>query len=542
MGRKRSGGKILNNRFAKTLLVLLILVPIVSMGYLLLFDEHNELHQNEITKNMQIAHLTADYINDYIHGYKETLQGLASSEAVISQDRLALIKTMNDVHLSHPEASLFWVADTKGDLVAKYPDDYPDANIADREFFKASIQGKVFEGGPYVGRVTGIQIITITVPYYRGGQVIGVVGVSIPITELQKKLMVIQVGRSGYALLFTKDGKYLSHPQENFTQDSMALSQTPLYKAVMASGSGEGYFDKPSVVDDELKLHSFVALTQAPWYIVIVQPLQEFQIKTDQILARNLTIIILLVVFIVVIVRYLSLMKDKIQAEHIQKAEKLTLVGQLAAGIAHEIRNPLTAIKGFIQLIQVKKAKDVPEFYLDTIIEEINRIDQIVGEMLVLAKPAPTKFVPLDLKDILQDTQHLMAPQAMMKDVRLNVESSEDLLPINGDANQLKQVFINLIKNAIEAMSEGGWIMITLSNQGNRGVEVRVQDSGSGISEENLEKLATPFFSTKEMGTGLGLMVTYRIVQNHKGEINVQSVCGRGTTFTIFFPVSERWS
>lgn len=81
--------------------------------------------------------------------------------------------------------------------------------------------------------------------------------------------------------------------------------------------------------------------------------------------------------------------------------------------------------------------------------------------------------------------------------------------------------------------------MITLSNQSNRGVEVRVQDSGSGISEENLEKLATPFFSTKEMGTGLGLMVTYRIVQNHKGKISVQSVCGRGSSFTIFFPVSE---
>lgn len=529
----------LNNRLAKALLVLLLLVPILSIGYLLLFDQLKELHQNEITKNMQITHLTANYVNDYILGYKETMQGLASSKAVINQDRAAILKMMDDVHLSHPEASLFWVANTKGDLVAKYPDDYPDANIADREFFLASIKERVFVGGPYVGRVTGIQIITISVPYYRQGKVIGVVGVSIPITELQKKLNVIQVGRSGYAMLFTQDGKYISHPQINLTQDTGTLSQTPLFKFIMASGSGEGYFDKPSAVDSERKLHSFVALTEAPWYVVIVQPLREFEIKTNQIFERNLSIIILLFVFIVVTIRYLSLMKDRIQAEQIQKAEKLALVGQLAAGVAHEIRNPLTSIKGFVQLIQVKEGKDIPEFYLDTIVDELDRIDQIVGEMVVLAKPVPTKLTQLDLKSILQDTLHLMSPQAAMKDVRLSVESPENLLPIAGDANQLKQVFINLIKNAIEAMPEGGKVTITLGNQGNKGVEVRVQDSGPGIPEEYLEKLATPFFSTKEKGTGLGLMVTYRIVQNHKGEISVQSVSGQGSTFTIFFPVSE---
>lgn len=506
------------------------------MGYLLLFDQLNEQRQEMINRNMQIARLSANYVNDYLSCYKQTLKGVASQVSLIDDDRDKLIKLLRDVRLSHSDASLFYVANTKGQLLAKYPDDNADKNIVDRDFFISAMQGKVFIGGPYVGRVTGLDIIGITAPFYKNGKVSGIVGISIPLNELQGKLSVIQVGRSGYATLLTKDGKFLWYPKLREIGKTKELDQTPLFKAVLASKTGEGFIG-PSSGEEPPEQHSFVTLTEAPWIIVILQPLEEFNNQMNQIMWRNICIIILLILFIIVILRYLTLLKDRIAAEQIQKTEKLALVGQLAAGVAHEIRNPLTSIKGFVQLIESKKSQPIPEIYLETIVQELDRINDIVGEMVVLAKPVPVKFAAVNLRELINDIFNLMGPQASLKDIQMELIASEELFPIRGDPNQLKQVFINLIKNSIEAMVDGGFLIIHLTNRGNSGVEVKVQDNGPGIPFGNIEKLGTPFFTTKETGTGLGLMITYGIIQNHKGEIDVQSEAGQGTTFIIYFPV-----
>ena len=524
------------NRLAKVLLIILILVPIIALVYLLLFDQLNEQRQEMKNKNMQIARLEANYVNDYLSGYKQTLIGVASQVPLMDKDRDKLIELLRYVSLSHSDASLFYVANAEGQLLAKYPDDKEDKNIFDRDFFIAAMQEKVFTGGPYVGRVTGLDITCITVPFYQDGKVAGIVGVSIPLDELQKKLSVLQVGRSGYATLFTRDRQFLWHLKSEELRKKMELEKTPLYKAALSSKIGEGSIGPSSggVPQEQL---TFVTLTEAPWIIVIVQPLQEFNNQMNQIIFRNICIIILLILFILVILRYLTLMRNRIAAEHIQKAEKLALVGQLAAGVAHEIRNPLTVIKGFIQLIESKKSKPIPEIYLETIKQELDRIDDIVGEMVVLAKPAPVKLVEINLRELINDILNLMRPQASLKDVQMELVASEELFAIKGEPNKLKQIFINLIKNSIEAMAHGGLVTIRLANRGSSGVEVKVQDNGPGIPRGNIDKLGTPFFTTKETGTGLGLMVTYSIIQNHKGEINVQSEAGQGTAFTIYLPV-----
>lgn len=514
------------NRLAKVLLILLILVPLFAMGYLLLFDQLTEQRQEMIKRNLQVARLTANYVDDYLSCYKQTLKGVASQVPLVNNDRNKLNKLLEDINLAHPEASLFYVANAEGQLLAKYPDDNADKNIVDRDFFIRAMQGNVFIGGPYVGRITGLDIISITTPFYQDGKIAGIVGVSIPLSKLQHKLSVIQVGRSGYATLFTKDRKSLWQSK----------LPSPLFKAALASKTGEGSIGS-SPGEEPPEQYSFVTSTEAPWFIVIVQPLEEFNKQMTQILERNIFIIVLLILFIIVILRYLTLLKDRIAAEHLQKTEKLALVGQLAAGVAHEIRNPLTSIKGFVQLIQSKKNQPIPEFYLEIITQELDRINDIVGEMVVLAKPVAVKFEEVNLRELINDILNLMGPQASLKDIQMEFTASEKLLTIRGEPNQLKQVFINLIKNSIEAIVDGGFVKIQLTNRGDSGVEVKIQDNGPGIPRSNLKKLGTPFFTTKETGTGLGIMVTYGIIQNHKGEIEVQSEAGRGTTFSIYLPV-----
>jgi len=216
------------NRLAKVLLIILILVPIIALVYLLLFDQLNEQRQEMKNKNMQIARLEANYVNDYLSGYKQTLIGVASQVPLMDKDRDKLIELLRYVSLSHSDASLFYVANAEGQLLAKYPDDKEDKNIFDRDFFIAAMQEKVFTGGPYVGRVTGLDITCITVPFYQDGKVAGIVGVSIPLDELQKKLSVLQVGRSGYATLFTKDGQFLWHLKSEELRKKMELEKTPL--------------------------------------------------------------------------------------------------------------------------------------------------------------------------------------------------------------------------------------------------------------------------------------------------------------------------
>jgi len=214
-------------------------------------------------------------------------------------------------------------------------------------------------------------------------------------------------------------------------------------------------------------------------------------------------------------------------------SEKLYVAGQLAAGIAHEIRNPLTSLKGFLQLI-VSGRKNNNSYY-DIMNAELDRIEDIVSELLMLSKPQVYELTYQDLRVMMRDTVTLLETQAILHNIGIEAEYGTDPLWIYGVENQVKQVFINVIKNAIEAMSDGGTIGIKLSRE-HDGVYVRIRDEGPGIDEDQLAKMGQPFYTTKEKGTGLGLMVSYKIVDNHQGKINVKSELGKGTLFEIMLP------
>lgn len=232
-----------------------------------------------------------------------------------------------------------------------------------------------------------------------------------------------------------------------------------------------------------------------------------------------------------VIIRDIS--ERKKNEELLINSEKLYVAGQLAAGIAHEIRNPLTSLKGFLQLIASGRRNNGT--YYDIMNSELDRIEDIVSELLMLSKPQVYDLSYQDLRVMMRDTVTLLETQAILHNIAIEAEYGTDPLWIYGVENQVKQVFINVIKNAIEAMIDGGSIRIRLSRDHDR-VLVRIRDEGPGFAEEQLAKLGQPFYTTKEKGTGLGLMVSYKIVDNHQGHINVNSEVGKGTTFEIMFP------
>ncbi|WP_342499420.1 CheR family methyltransferase [Bacillus sp. FSL W7-1034] len=218
----------------------------------------------------------------------------------------------------------------------------------------------------------------------------------------------------------------------------------------------------------------------------------------------------------------------------LMKSEMLSAVGQLAAGIAHEIRNPLTSLKGFLQLmIQSKKyQKD----YADVMMSEFNRLESIINEFLVLSRSKSVKFEPVNVNLLLEEVIMVVESQAVLKGVSIQKNLAPSLPHIQGIPNELKQVFLNILKNGIEAMDGVTGVIQVTSLLKNDQMMLIFEDQGKGIPEEEIGKLGEPFYTTKEKGTGLGLMMTIKIIESHGGTIRFESKSFEGTRVIITFP------
>jgi two-component system, sporulation sensor kinase B len=221
----------------------------------------------------------------------------------------------------------------------------------------------------------------------------------------------------------------------------------------------------------------------------------------------------------------------------VQESEKLRVVSHLAASIAHEVRNPLTSIRGFIQLLakdQIEQEKK--QMYAELMIRELDRAQSVITDYLTYAKPDADNYIEtLDVKKKIINAANVMTPLGILHGVAIETDLEEHLF-IRADRNKFTQVLVNLIKNAIEAMPQGGTVTVKAKRSESH-VTIDVNDEGIGIPQEKLKHLGDPFFSTKEKGTGLGLMVCYRIIQSLNGEIKVSSEVGKGTHFYIIIPL-----
>ncbi|MCH6266585.1 EAL domain-containing protein [Neobacillus citreus] len=222
--------------------------------------------------------------------------------------------------------------------------------------------------------------------------------------------------------------------------------------------------------------------------------------------------------------------------ELMRKSEQLSVIGQLASSIAHEIRNPLTSIKGFVQLLQ--KEVNYP-LYLKTILKEIDNIEEITREFLEFAKPHASQMEKLNVTILLQKVFKLFNSQAIVQNVEIIHEFDSDLPNIFCNSNYMKKVFMHILQNAVDAMPNGGTIKVRVQRYGTDSIKMSFIDQGYGISKERIKKIGEPFYSTKEKGTGLGLMICYKIVQEHGGTIEIKSKVNKGTTVDVIIPIEH---
>ena len=239
-------------------------------------------------------------------------------------------------------------------------------------------------------------------------------------------------------------------------------------------------------------------------------------------------------------------------------SRKLVALGRLTAGIAHEVKNPLNAMMIHLELLRTKIRKNVlvPAAagalpadavradegllqHVSVIETEIRRLDEVVQGFLKFTRPEDLRLQAVKVKVLLEEVRPVVQPEARKNGVRLSIEASDERLAINGDAGMLRQAVLNLAMNAVQAMPNGGTLRLVGVPAAGKRVELRVEDTGSGIAPEHLDRIFDLYFTTKDHGTGIGLSMVYRIIQMHDGEVEVQSTPGRGTTFKVLLPRAE---
>ncbi len=231
--------------------------------------------------------------------------------------------------------------------------------------------------------------------------------------------------------------------------------------------------------------------------------------------------------------------REKLQ-QQLAEYEKLSALSQLALGAAHEINNPLQGISSYLESLAEQTTTEEEKEEISLVLENVARISETIRGLLNFARPSPPQFTKLNLNHLIEDTLAFLSYQPIFKKIKIEKVLAPTLPPITADLNQIRQVLTNIFINAAQAMPEGGLLkVVTIKVKFKDFVQIDISDTGCGIPPENLKKIFEPFFSTKKKGTGLGLSISLSYIRNHGGEINVKSVVGQGTTFTILLPIRQ---
>ncbi|MUT68600.1 HAMP domain-containing sensor histidine kinase [Paenibacillus sp. NEAU-GSW1] len=243
-------------------------------------------------------------------------------------------------------------------------------------------------------------------------------------------------------------------------------------------------------------------------------------------------------IFLIFHLSFRRMKKQQLYYEQLQQTERLKLTGQLTAAVAHEIRNPITVVRGFLQLFKEDSSfGDSAKGKFKLMIDELNTVEQIVSQFLTLSKPNKDQSAEqVDVRDVIQSVTGLLNSYALLSDNQIDIDVEEDCF-ISINMIEFKQLLMNMIKNALEASDAGKSVVVT-AYRSRQHIEIKIIDEGCGMSEAEVKSLGTPFYSLKSNGTGLGLMICYNIVEKYEGKLDYTSSKGHGTTVTIRFPTA----
>ncbi len=507
---------------------------------ILIFNYFKYQYQLVVADERKRLTETAEYLDMHFTARLVGLKLLASHPDVSSfqperarPDLLAAAKTLNVANVA--------LYDYKGTLISDcWPVadqvESPFARLCLKQEFSAVLTGCANVSGRLLDSSVETAFVSLQVPVLDENQVVGLLAAYVPISDISGAILRESMSERQNIFVMDGNGKFIHHPRLNEIFPESREFKQHMNELFLQR---EGIFEKKSPVDGVDKLVIYTALDNAHWRIATAIPLGDLYTRVfNKSIEDAKSFLLLAICFGLLYGVWFQAKRHEREREQL-RMERMMCVNQLAAGIAHEVRNPLTSIKGFIQLMLRRGDKQVPSEHLEIIISEIGRIDSLISEFQMLSRPLKDPLIEkVNICKLLHDVLLLMKGQFYHKNIVLDVQVPNYDCFALGDVGQLKQVFINLAKNALEAAKVDGNVAIMVNCQQGM-VAVTVENDGEGISPEIIEKLGTPFFTTKANGTGLGLSVCYSIVQNHGGKIVVSSVENKKTVFTVLLPAAD---
>jgi len=490
---------ILKKKFL--LYLLLTLIPALAVSSVLAQHQVKILEAQNKNKASRYATFHTMNIENLFNETVGRLEMLATSLKFQNTSLTNLEELLRETTGKDPRLSGFFWTNSQGDLLISTNTNSTNVNINDQPYFQRAIQTeKTSFSDVHIGRVTGRQIITIATPIVDHGKVQSVLVASLRTDKIEAAI-------------------------KNLVNDEMVIitddSNKVLFKA--------GFLPEKNSVKSSMKL------ANVPWKISVY-------VQSENGLAFWKTFVKYLMIFltisnIIFLWAQYFLLKKKVQRENAQtEHHKLELVGKLAASTAHEIRNPLTGIKGLIKLLSEEYHDQKAQSYFEVIQTEIDRINVIVSELLVLGKPTAHTLKTDNVNTILTEIEPIIHSEANFMNVELTINYSKENLPVSCVKDQLKQVILNLTKNSLQAMPFGGKLSIALEKQAEQCL-ITVTDNGVGMKQDQINQAFNPFFTLKKDGSGLGLTVCRRIIDSYGGKIIINSIPNEGTQVVITLPL-----
>lgn len=572
--------------------LLIASVPVLILG-IISYGSQRSLLEKEAKNvlnagSLNIVNETYSYLNERISDVKL----MSANSVIINPGSSKEEKSVELKKFIEAKGNYYGVLhlDMEGNVIADTSNKMVGDNLAKRIWFKEAMEGHEFLSDVYKTRAYSEPIISLSAPVYDNtGKIIGVVSPAFRLEGLwemmEKKANEISDKYPVNFFMINQEGIMISKKDPHGVMQDSALEEIGLTKEKLMEAS---LSDELYSAENGEKIYSIqpvhtIAETENTWFVVVgADKNQVFQPLND-LLSRYLTIYSIVFVSIILAVYLLTKtlvrpVQDLVEAtedfiegkefvfsnkrsfeemeklnlaflrmmetiedreKEIVRTEKLKYVGQLAAGVAHEIRNPLTTIKGFFQLLKSQDHdKTLIEKYSDVMLHEVDRVNVFVTQLLDLAKPHQLEWEKMDLKDFLDEMIDTYTSSNPSSHVRIMNGVTQSVI-VFSDKNRLRQVLLNVLNNSCEAIEARGQIELDLTAV-SQYVKLMIRDDGKGISPENLKNIGMPFYTTKQDGNGLGVATCIQIMEELKGKFQIESVHDEGTKVTLIIPTANR--
>ncbi len=498
--------------------------------------EHDKAIAQTSTETMNLAKAFEEHVRRIVTGADKDLINLKTTYERDILPRSLLSAYVDDLG-NDPARSQVSISNEQGIIVASLDENALAANISDRDHFRfhrSAAAETLFIGKPVQGRLSGQAVIPLSRRVTKpDGSFGGIVYIGLKADYFLDYYKRLDLGKNQLLALNGLDGFNRVRQAGNDSVGGHDTRSGDLWKNIQAGGR-YGTYTSTSYLDGISRVISYRVMPDYPLVVMVgiateTALAESEKRKKSYLLGASTASLFVLAFGALVIRRAASLRRLNIE---MTRLDRLNLIGEMAASIGHEVRNPLTTVRGYLQLFGRKAAFAAYRDQLDLMIAELDRANGIISEFLSLAKNKAVVMTPTDLNQVIESIVLLLQSDALLRGSSIELELG-NIPAVPADDKEIRQCILNLVRNGLDATPKGGTVTISTAADGNR-VVLTVRDQGPGIPPEVSDKIGTPFFTTKENGTGLGLAVCYSIALRHRATIEIDTGPG-GTAFRFIF-------